>query len=173
MSLNDLHHVRDLRRQQAYLFDDIAPAGRPRKVLIYSMDPWQLGVLEQFLHLAFRRKGHQPVSVYYDGVLPLCAWENASVPAPPLKTITGRFAFIYDCFGIDAKGISRFVDGTALEKQALELTRNVPDSQLSALLHENIPIGRIALRDLFQYTLGAFKPQSPDEYALHRKHLIH
>lgn len=173
MSLNDLHHVRELRRRQGYLFEDIAPAARRRKILIYSMDPWQLGVFEQFLHLAFLRKGHEPVSVFYDGVLPLCAWENASVASPPLKTITDRFAFIYDCFGIEAKGISQFIDAKSSERRARNLIYDAPDQNLVGLVYESIPVGRIALRDLFQYTLGAFDPQTEDDFALFRRHLIH
>ena len=173
MSLYDLHHVRELRRRQSNLFEHIEPAVRPRKVLVYSMDPWQLGAFEQFLHLAFLLKGHQPVSVYYDGALPLCAWENGSIAAPPLKTITDRFAFIYDCFGICAHGISGYIDADAAHQRAHRLIHGKEDHDLSSLMYESIPIGRIAQRDLFQYTLGAFNPQSGEDFALYRKHLIH
>jgi hypothetical protein len=173
MSLSDLHPIAQLRRRQSHLFENVSPARRPRKIVIYSMDAWQLGIFEQFLHLAFLRKGHRPVTIHYDGVLPLTAWENASVARPPLKTIADRFDFINGCFGLASRGISQYLDGQAAMKHAEHLVSKTTDGDLSKLSYRGIAVGRIARRDLFQYTLGAFDPQSAEEFDLYRSHLIH
>ncbi len=174
MSLNDLHAVRELRRKQSHLFDATPPAiPNARRVLLYSMDPWQIGVFEQFLHLALQRRGHQPVSVYYDGLLPLCAWENAQVAAPSSEVIARRFEFMFDCFGIAARGISGYLDGAAARRRAESIVAATPDCDLTSLVHEGIAVGRIARRDLTQYTLGLFDPQTGDDWSLLRRHLVH
>lgn len=174
MSLNDLHAVRELRRRQSHVFDAPQPRlAQPRRVLIYSMDPWQIGVFEQFLHLALHRRGHLPVSVYYDGLLPLCAWENAQVAAPAADVIARRFEFMYDCFGIAARGIRRYLDGAIARRRAESIVAATSDNDLASLAHEGIAVGRIARRDLTQYTLGLFDPQSCDDWTLLRRHLVH
>lgn len=174
MSLNDLHAVRELRRKQSHLFDATPPEiPHARRVLLYSMDPWQIGVFEQFLHLAMKRRGHQPVSVYYDGLLPLCAWENAQVAAPSAEVIARRFEFIFDCFGIAARGISRYLDGAAGRHRAESIVAATTDRDLTSLVHEGIAVGRIARRDLTQYTLGLFDPTTCDDWTLLRRHLVH
>lgn len=169
MPFEDLKHIRSLRRSQAALFENITRAAEAKRVVIYSMDPWQLGVVDQFLHLAFQRRGHAPVSIYYDGLLPLTAWENAATPPPTVDSLKQRAEAIYEAFGIAPRGISRYVDKTAVTESARTLIDSADDAALPHLTHRGIPVGEIALRDLFQYTLGHFEPTTPDDFALYRR----
>ncbi|MBE7505093.1 MAG: hypothetical protein HS101_02275 [Planctomycetia bacterium] len=173
MSLNDLHAIRSLRERESHLFDRPHRAEDAQRVLFYSMDPWQLGVFEQFLHLAVELEGHEAVSVYFDGLLPLCAWENQDIQPPPHEVLRRRFEFMHDCFGIKGRGISTYVDATTARHSAEELVRQTPDAQLMDMRHRGLPIGKIALRDLTQYSLGMFDPRTPEEFSVYRLHLIH
>ncbi|OWY71687.1 hypothetical protein B7486_08430 [cyanobacterium TDX16] len=173
MSLNDLHAIRALRERERHLFDRAHRAEDAQRVLFYSMDPWQLGVFEQFLHLAVELKGHEAVSVYFDGLLPLCAWENQDIQPPPHEVLRRRFEFMHDCFGIKGRGISTYVDATTARQSAEQLVKQTPDSRLIDMRHRGLPIGKIALRDLTQYSLGMFDPRTPEEFSVYRLHLIH
>lgn len=174
MSLNDWHPIRELREKEAWIFER-APmqAGQPRHVLIYSMDPWQLSAFEQFLHLAVDRKGHRATTVYYDGLLPLCAWENHEVPAPSRDKLKSRFEFMHDCFGISSRGISTYLEEAPTRERAERIVHGVPNEQLGEMCYGGLPIGQIAHRDLTQYSLGYFEPRSPDDFDMFRRHLVH
>lgn len=173
MSLNDLHVIRALREKETWVFQNAPRAASPKRVLIYSMDPWQLGVFEQFLHIGVEFKGHDAVTVYFDGLLPLCAWENHEHRPPPHDDLRRRFEFMHDCFGIKGRGISTYVDALAARRAAEDLVGQVSDSQLVEMIHGGLPVGRIALRDLTQYSLGMFHPISRDDFDRFRLHLVH
>lgn len=173
MSLNDWHPLSALRQKEAWVFDCSEVADEPRRVLIYSMDPWQLAAFEQFLHLAIERKGHSATTVYFDGMLPLCAWENHEVSPPPHEKLRGRFEFMHASLGINARGISTYLREAEARQAAEDLVARMPDTDLAEMEHGGLPIGRIALRDLTQYSLGQFVPQSPEDFRLLRLHLVH
>src|SRR5262245_17243157 len=116
MSLNDLHPIAELRRRQAHLFDNVVRAERPKKIVFYTMDTWQLGLIEQFLHLAFQLKGHEPKTIYYDGLLPITGWENHWVAPTPLEKLRQRAEFVFGAFGIPAVGITRYLDQASTRK---------------------------------------------------------
>ncbi len=173
MPFQDLEPIRRLRKAQTALFDGVLPAPGSKRIVLYSMDPWQLGVVEQFLHLALQRKGHRPISIFYDGLLPMTAWENHYVAAPPASFLDRRFACIYDAFGIQATGITRYLDERRAAAHAGQIVAAAADGALETLIYRGVPIGRIALRDLFQYTIGHFEPRSAEDGRLYRKHLVH
>jgi len=173
MSLNDLQSIRRLLERQSHLFRDVPPAFGRRKVFIYNMDAWQLGVFEMFLHLGLLRKGHAPRSVYDDGLLPLCAWENITVKPPSRLMLKQRFEFMYDSFGIRAAGVSSYLDPQSVRGKAEVLVGRTPDHELTRLAQHGIAVGAIALRDLYQYTLGRFEPATPEDFCLYRRHLVH
>ncbi|MFQ5423425.1 MAG: hypothetical protein ACE5F9_05530 [Phycisphaerae bacterium] len=173
MPFKDLDHIRRLRRAESFALDAVSPAADPRRVVIYSMDPWQLGVVEQFLHLALQAKGHLPVSIYYDGLLPITAWENHYAAAPPVAHLKERARSIFDAFGIQPVGITRYLDRRNAEARARDRLDPVRDGELSEIVYRGVPIGRIALRDLFQYTVGHFEPRSAEDRRLYRRHVLH
>lgn len=173
MSLDDWHPIRELREREAWVFQHTRKASDPRHVLIYSMDPWQLAAFEQFLHLAIERKGHRATTVFDDGLLPLCAWENHTVAAPPREKLTQRFEFMHACFGIDARGTSTYLPKAAAQRAVQQLIDHTPDERLATMEYGELPVGRIALRDLTQYSLGRFEPRGPEDVALLRRHLVH
>jgi hypothetical protein len=84
MSLNDLKPIAELRRRQAHFFRNAILAENPKRILLYSVDTWQLGLFEQFLHVAFQLRGHLPKTVYDDGLLPITGWENNWVTPPSI-----------------------------------------------------------------------------------------
>lgn len=173
MPFKDLDHIRELRRKEAYVFDDVDPATPAKRIILYSMDPWQLGVVEQFLHLALQRRGHRPKSLYYDGLLPITAWELQGIPPPPIDRLRQRAERIFEAFGIEPSGISSYLDGSTATAQARGFVGGLSDDELTSAVHRDVPVGRIALRDLFQFTLGHFEPRSAEDVELYRRHLIH
>jgi len=173
MSLADLHEIHALRQKEAALFESIPPALAPRKVVFYSVDPWKIGVVEQLLHLALQLRGHRPVSIYYDGFLTLSPWENYYIPPPPAEQLIKRFAFIFGSFGIDAVGMSAYLNREDTVRQATALIASLTDGELKPLCYRGIPIGRIAWRDLFQFTLGHLDDYDPIAEELYRVHLVH
>lgn len=173
MSLNDWHPIRELREREAWVFENAPIAAGRRRVLIYSMDPWQLSAFEQFLHLAIERKGHEAVTVYFDGLLPLCAWENFEVAPPPRDKLRGRFAFMHGCMGIASRGISTYLDEESARSRAEAVVAGVRDPELEEMRFGGLPVGRIALRDLTQYSLGSFVPRRAEDYLTFRRHLVH
>ncbi|UCE60443.1 MAG: hypothetical protein JSU63_01585 [Phycisphaerales bacterium] len=173
MTLEDFHAIRALREREAHLFQDIQPADDPKKIILYSVDPWQLGVVEQFLHVAFELWGHRPKTLYYDGLLPLTAWESHNVSPPKPGTLHERAQHICGAFGISPIGISTYLDADCARGQAAVLVHSLSDEDLETLTYRRIPIGSLALRDLFQYTVGYFEPHSIEYLRLYRDHLIH
>lgn len=173
MSLNDLHAVAALRRRQARLFDGAPRAAQPKKILLYSVDMWQLGVVEQFMHLAFQLRGHKPVSVFYDGLLPITGWENYWVRPPALEKLRQRAEFVFGAFGIPAIGISSYLEETVARRHAEAYVDAHSQSQWQTLVYRDIEIGRIARRDLTQYSMGCFEPCGAEDFAEYRRHMIH
>lgn len=173
MSLADLHAIRDVRLREASLFESIEPAPDAKKIILYSADPWKLGVVEQCLHLAFQLKGHRPVSIYYDGFTPISPWENHCTAPPPPEQLVKRYEFIFECFGIQGVAMSAYLDREATWQHAEAIIAAGSDSALQELCYRGIPIGRLALRDLFQFTHGHFDGEGPEATALYRRHLIH
>jgi hypothetical protein len=173
MALNDLHPIAELRRRQAWLFENLPRADTPRRIVLYTMDPWQIGVFEQFLHLAFQRKGHLPKTLYYDGLLPITAWENHWVCPPNRETLRQRAQFMFDAFAIPAAGISTYLDEPVAKEQAERVIGGAEPDGWTGLAYRGIEIGRIALRDLFQYSMGCFEPCTPADVAEYRRHLVH
>jgi len=172
MALEDFQAIRELRRRQDHLFRDLAPAVPRKKIIIYSMDPWQLGAFEQFLHLAFQRKGHAVRTIRYDSLLPITAWENAAVPPPDPAALQRRFDYIHGAFGIESVGLSAYLEARAARRAAEQLVQSQPAEALAALHYRGLPIGQLALRDLHQYTLSCFEPETPEDVALFRRHLV-
>lgn len=173
MALEDFQKIRRLREEEANLFAQIAPACEAKRIILYSMDPWQLGAVEQLLHVAFQLKGHQPKTLYDDGLLPLSAWENHYVPPPQAGVLEERSTWICGAFGITPVGISSYLDGKTAREQARALVDAAPDDGLRTLNRRGIPIGELARRDLFQYTVGHFEPRTAQDLQLYREHLVH
>ena len=173
MSLADLHAIRDLRLREALLFESVEPAPDAKKIVLYSADPWKLGVVEQCLHLAFQLKGHRPVSIYYDGFTPISPWENHCTAPPPPEQLVKRYGFIFECFGIQGVAMSAYLDREETWRHAEAIIAAVSDDALKTLVYRGLPIGRLALRDLFQFTHGHFDAQGPEAIALYSRHLIH
>lgn len=173
MSLNDLHPIAELRRRQQHLFQSPPRATRPLKILLYSVDSWQLGLFEQFLHLAFQLRGHSPVSVFDDGLLPLTGWENHWVKPPDREFLRQRARFIFSSLEIPAVPISRYLDGGSARRRAEELVASAKPSDLQGLVFRGIEVGRIARRDLNQYSMGLFDIETAEETAEFQRHLIH
>ncbi len=173
MALEDFQLIRTLRQRQDHLFRDIPPAHPRKKVVIYSMDPWQLGAFEQFLHLALQRKGHAVRTLRYDGVLPITAWENALVAPPEPGVLERRFDYVHGAFGIESIGLSAYLDGATTRAHAERLVDSQPPEALADVQYRGLPIGRLALRDLYQYTVGCFEPRTTEDLALYRQHLVH
>ncbi len=172
MALEDFQAVRELRRRQDRLFHDIAAAVPQKKIVIYSMDPWQLGAFEQFLHLAFQLKGHVVRTIRYDSLLPITAWENSAVPPPDPAVLQRRFDYVHGAFGIESVGLSAYLDAPAVRQAAEKFVQAQPAQVLPTLHYRGQPIGQLALRDLHQYTLSCFEPETPEDLALYRRHLI-
>jgi hypothetical protein len=173
MALEDFQAIRRLREAEAHLFEHLPPAPLPKRIILYSVDPWQLGVVEQFLHVAFELKGHRPRTLFDDGLLPLCAWEYHHVGSPRPGAIEKRSRYVFGAFGINPVGISTYLDGPRSKAHAEVFVDAATRSELGDLTYSGIPIGALALRDLFQYTVGHFTVDTAEDAALYRKHLIH
>ncbi len=173
MSLSDLHPIAELRRREAHYFDSATVLPNAKRILLYSVDPWQLGLVEQFLHLAFQLRGHLPTSIYYDGLLPVCGWENHWVKAPPVETLKRRAEFIFESLQIPAIGISSFLDRATAQGRAEVIVDSLSCGEWKGLVYRKIRVGQIAIRDLTQYSMGYFEVLNDADEADYRRHMIH
>ena len=173
MALEDFQAIKRIREAEAHLFEHIVPAPNPKRIILYSVDPWQLGVVEQFLHVAFQLKGHRPKTLFDDDALPLCAWENHHIRPPEPGMIEQRSRYVFGAFGIEPVGISTYFDGSHSQGRADELLDATASGEWPQLEYRGIPIGALAQRDLFQYTIGHFAINTAEDAALYRKHLLH
>lgn len=171
---DDYTKIRELVQKEKRLFRAIPPARQPKKIVIYAMDVmWKLGTFEQLLHLAFQLKGHQPKTLVYDGLLPYSCLENLAQKRPDPETIEAVTRYHYSAFNIPTTGISGYLDEMQSLKHATEWVEKLSRDDYWEAAYRGIAIGKIAKRDLFQYTLGHFETKTEKDWEIYKKHLVH
>ena len=102
--------ISKIKQTESKLKYTIISTDKPKKVLFYSVIPWDSGCVEHFLAKALHLRGHDVTSIYCDYKLPVCGMENNNIKRCSCIECKQKAKTFFDAFNIKVDGLSKLAD---------------------------------------------------------------
>ena len=163
--------IKDLRLREQNYFDETAfqNSSLPdrKRIAIYSLH--HFSPVEYGLAMALRLRGHDVRGVLCDGLLPLCEMNLGPNIRPPCQACIMFYSRYEDAFGFNYGRLTDSLSDNDRQR-AEQLVAQTSDGDLAALVVNDVPVGKLARRELQRYYHGfVFAPSSDPAY---RKWLV-
>jgi len=145
---------------------------RPQRVVVFSMVPWHHGVVEHLLATSLRLKGAFVRTVVCGGDYPACGMHTALVERPSCERCFASARRHMAAFRLAHESTRSFISGQDFAAARARVERIGDDAGLIGMVHEGIPVGRLAFRDLSQFFRYPVRMLSEAERPRMRDYLV-
>ncbi|MEI7474103.1 MAG: hypothetical protein WCK67_04930 [bacterium] len=149
--------ISKIKQTESKLKYTIISTDKPKKVLFYSVIPWDSGCVEHFLAKALHLRGHDVTSIYCDYKLPVCGMENNNIKRCSCIECKQKAKTFFDAFNIKVDGLSKLADEHEINKIIKDI-KVLAINEMFKYEYKSIPVGKLTETDLPQYFLGIINP---------------